>query len=174
MVILESDRLLFRRLETSDFDTLFELYRDPEMRRYFPEGALTAEETRGELMYFVNGGNPAHPELGLWATIHKPTGSFIGRCGLIPWVIDGVSEVESAYMIAKPFWQQGLGTEAAKALVEYGFKRLGLKLIIALIVSGNAASQRTAENAGLSFERTVATEEAPYSIYSIAKDKLRA
>lgn len=169
MNFLESERLLFRRLETSDFDALFELYRDPEMRRYFQEGALTAEETRGELMYFVNGGDAAHPELGLWAAIHKPTGAFVGRCGLIPWVIGGILEVEGAYMIAKPFWRQGLGTEAAIALVKYGFEQLRLPRIIATIVHGNIASERTAKKAGLRLERRVENEVPPFAIYSFEK-----
>ena len=82
MKILETERLLIRRLVASDLDDLYALYRDPEIRRYFPEGTLTLEETRDELAWFLNG-HPDYPELGLWATIHKPTGQFIGRCGLL-------------------------------------------------------------------------------------------
>lgn len=37
MIILESERFLFRQLEADDFDALFELYRGPEMRSYFPK-----------------------------------------------------------------------------------------------------------------------------------------
>jgi ribosomal-protein-alanine N-acetyltransferase len=81
MTILETERLLMRRLVASDLDDLYALYRDPEIRRYFPEGTLTLEETQEELAWFLNG-HPDHPELGLWATLHKPTGQFIGRCGL--------------------------------------------------------------------------------------------
>jgi RimJ/RimL family protein N-acetyltransferase len=64
-----------------DLDELFALYRDPEIRQYFPEGVLNLEETKEELEWHMNG-HPRHPELGLWATIHKETGKFIGRCGL--------------------------------------------------------------------------------------------
>ncbi|TMB86182.1 MAG: GNAT family N-acetyltransferase, partial [Chloroflexi bacterium] len=67
MTILETQRLRLRRLLPDDLDDLFELYSDPEMRRYFPEGTLTYEETRVELEWFLNG-HPVHPELGLWAT----------------------------------------------------------------------------------------------------------
>ena len=116
MTILETERLLMRRLVASDLDDLYALYRDPEIRRYFPEGTLTLDETREELAWFLNG-HPDHPELGLWATLHKATGAFIGRCGLLPWTIDGVDEVEIAYLIAKPWQRQGLGAEAARAPV---------------------------------------------------------
>ena len=46
-------------------------------------------------------GHPKHPELGLWATIYKETNQFIGRCGLLPWTVDGKYEVEVAYTIRK-------------------------------------------------------------------------
>ena len=101
MIILETDRLLLRRPVLDDLDALYALYRDPEMRQYFPpEGAspdstLTYEETKEELEWFLNG-HPRHPELGLWSTIHKATGAFIGRCGLLPRTIDGQDEGEIA------------------------------------------------------------------------------
>jgi len=80
MHILETSRLTFRRLEPDDLDDLFALYRDPQVRRFFPEGTLTHEETKEELDWFLNG-HPQRPELGLWATIHKASQRFIGRCG---------------------------------------------------------------------------------------------
>jgi [ribosomal protein S5]-alanine N-acetyltransferase len=166
MTIIETDRLLMRRLVASDLDDLYALYRDPEIRRYFPEGTLTLEETREELEWFRNG-HPDHPELGLWATIQKPTGAFIGRCGLLPWTIDGVDEVEIAYLIAKPWQRQGLGAEAARALVRYGFETLGLKRLIALIDSKNEASIGTAENAGLRFEKEVVIERTRSALYAL-------
>ena len=96
-VILETRRLLLRRLVMDDLDALFALYRDRETRQYFPEGTLTYEETGEELEWFLNG-HPTHPELGLWATIYKETGQFIGRCGFLPWTIDQRPEVEVAYL----------------------------------------------------------------------------
>ncbi|HET6159438.1 MAG TPA: GNAT family N-acetyltransferase [Dongiaceae bacterium] len=154
MKILETERLLMRRLLPGDLDDVYALYRDPDIRRYFPEGVLTLDETREELAWFLNG-HPDHPELGLWATIYKSTGAFIGRCGLLPWTIDGVDEVEIAYLIATSYQRQGLGTEAALALVRYGFETLGLKRLIALIDPKHEASIRTAMHAGLKFGKEI-------------------
>ena len=166
MTILETERLLMRRLVASDLDDLYAFYRDPEIRRYFPEGTLTLEETREELEWFLNG-HPDHPDLGLWATIHKPTGTFIGRCGLLPWTIDGVDEVEIAYLIAKPWQRQGLGAEAARALVRYGFETLGLKRLIALVDPANEASIGTVEKAGLRFEKEAMIDGLLSPVYAI-------
>jgi RimJ/RimL family protein N-acetyltransferase len=166
MNILETERLLMRRLVASDLDDLYALYRDPEIRRYFPEGTLTLEETREELAWSLNG-HPDHPKLGLWATTHRPTGQFIGRCGLLPWTIDGVNEVEIAYLIAKPWQRQGLGAEAARALVRYGFETLGLKRLIALIDPEHKASIGTAMKAGLRFWKVIELEGVRSVVYSV-------
>ena len=171
MKILETDRLVLRRLLPEDLDSLYALYRDPEIRRYFPEGTLTYEETKEELEWFLNG-HPRHPELGLWATIHKPTGRFIGRCGLLPWTIEGRPEVEVASLLDKAYWHQGLATEAAQGIVGYGFEQLHLPRLICLIDPGNAASQRVAEKIGMTLERKVDGingDNYPTLIYSIQK-----
>ena len=110
---------------------------------------------------------PEHPELGLWATIHKETNKFIGRCGLLPWVIDGRQEVEVAYLLAKEYWGKGLGTEAAQGILNYGFSQLHLSRLICLVEHGNVASIRVAEKIGMSFEREGKDEKGPFLLYSI-------
>ena len=49
MVVLETQRMTLRHLVPEDLSALFELYRDPEVRRYFPDGTRTLDETRQEL-----------------------------------------------------------------------------------------------------------------------------
>ena len=153
MKILETERLILRRLQPGDLDSLYALYRDPEIRRHFPEGTLTCEQTKEELGWFCNG-DPDHPRLGLWATIHKPTGDFIGRCGLIPGRSMAEKKWKSLSLLAKAYWRQGR-LEAARALVRYGFEVLRLPRVIALIDPGYAASIGTATRRGWVFEREV-------------------
>ena len=168
MKILETHRLILRRLLPNDLDSLFALYSDPEIRRYFPEGTLTYAETREELEWFLNG-HPTHPELGLWATIHKQTGEFMGRCGLLPWTIEQRPEVEVAYLLAKTYWGQGLGTEAAQAILHYGFQQLHLSRLICLIDPGNQASSKVARKIGMTLEKELELDGEPTLIYSIHK-----
>lgn len=165
MKILETERLILRHLEPGDLESLYALYSDPEIRQFYPEGVLTLEETRAELEWFLHG-HPRHPELGLWATILKSSGEFLGRCGLLPWELEGKHEVEVAYLIAKTHWGQGLGTEAAQGVLDYGFKQLHLPRLVCLIDEGNEASKRVAEKIGMQFERTGEDELGPYLLYS--------
>lgn len=168
MKVLETKRLILRRLVMDDLDALFALYSDPEVRRYFPEGTLTYEETKEELEWFLDG-HPAQPQLGLWATIHKETDKFIGRCGLLPWTIEQRPEVEVAYLLAKEYWGQGLGTEVAQAILDYGFEQLHLARLICLIDPANQASIKVAMKIGMTLEKKGEIDGEPALLYSRSK-----
>jgi len=165
MNILETNRLILRHQVLSDLDSLFALYCDLDVRRYIPDAPRTYDEAREELVWHMNG-HPKHPNLGLWATIHKETGNFIGRCGLLPSTIDGQDEVEVAYLISKAYWGQGLGTEAAQAILDYGFEKLRLPRLICLIDKDNLASRKVAEKIGMTFEKEGKDETGPFLLYS--------
>ena len=187
--VLETQRLTLRPLTMNDLDALALIYRDPDVRRYFPEGTLSYEETREELEWIIDVYYGRYG-FGLWATIYKETGSFIGRCGLLPWTsIVGQegdltlsaasehpleparSEVEVAYLLAKDYWRQGLGTEAAQAIVDYGFEGLHLTRLICLFDPSNQASARVARNIGMTFERDVELDGELVPLYSISSER---
>jgi ribosomal-protein-alanine N-acetyltransferase len=166
--ILETNRLLLRHQLPADLDDLWALYCDPEITKYIPDAPRTRQEAQEELEWHMHG-HRRFPELGLWATILKDTGKFIGRCGLLPWTIDGQQEVEVAYTIAREYWGQGLATEAAQAILDYGFEQLKLSRLICRIDEDNRASRKVAEKIGMAFEREAHDELGPFMIYSIHK-----
>lgn len=153
-IILETNRLILRPLTPNDLDALAKLYRDPDIRRFFPEGTLTLTQTQEELAWIIDVYYRKYG-FGLWATIHKATGQFIGRCGLIPWTFDGKQEVEVAYLLDKAYWGQGLATEVAQAIRDYGFVQLGLSRLICLIDPDHTASRRVAEKIGMTLEQSL-------------------
>ena len=166
--ILETERLRFRRLIPDDLNALYALYRDPEMRQYYPEGILDYAQTKEELEWFLHG-HPKQPELGLWATIYKETNVFIGRCGLLPWTLEGRAEVEVAYMVDKHYWRQGLGTEAAQGIRDYAFETLRLTRLICMVDPNNAASAKVATNIGMTLEKEAVDEFGPFLLFSMDK-----
>jgi RimJ/RimL family protein N-acetyltransferase len=186
--VLETDRLILRRLTMDDLDSLAAIYADPDVRRYFPEGTLTYHETKEELEWIIDVYYGRYG-FGLWATIHKETGELIGRCGLLPWTViagqtggpalstagdhpDGPAgfEVEVAYLLAKKHWRQGLGTEAAQAILDYGFEQLALTRLICLIETENEASIKVAENIGMTFDGHVEIDGEQVPRYSISSE----
>lgn len=167
MRILETQRLLLRHLELQDLQPLYELYRDPEIRRHFPNGTRTLQETREELEWFLNG-HPRHPELGLWATVEKSTGAFLGRCGLLPWTIAGRHEVELAFLIDKARWGEGLASEASEGIIKHAQAVLGLRRLICLVMPANLGSAAVARKVGMRFETEYTDEFGLCHIYSRA------
>lgn len=173
-IILEIDRLLLRRPVMDDLDAFYALYSDKEIRQYFPDGTdgtLTYEETREEVEWFLNG-HPRRPELGLWSTILKETGEFIGRCGLLPWTLEGQDEVEVAYLIDKRYWRRGLGGEAALAVRDYAFNQLGLTRLVCMIDPANEASKKVAEHIGMTLEKAMEDETGPFLLYSMTRPQI--
>jgi ribosomal-protein-alanine N-acetyltransferase len=165
MKILETNRLILRHQTPADLESVWALYCDPDVRKFIPDAPRTYDEAREELEWHMNG-HPRRPELGLWATIHKETGRLIGRCGLLPWTIDLREEVEVAYLLAKAYWWQGLGTEAAQAIARYGFEGVNLSSLICMIHPENQASVRLALNIGMVLEKEKEDELGPYLLFS--------
>ena len=160
--------MALRRLTMDDLGALAAIYRDADVRKYFPEGTLTYEQTKEELEWIINVYYGQYG-FGLWATLLKETNEFIGRCGLLPWKIDGREEVEVAYLLAKAHWERGLGTEAARAILAYGFGELHLSRLICLIDPANEASVKVAMKMGMSLEREAEIEGDLTLVYSAAR-----
>ncbi|MBC7879419.1 MAG: GNAT family N-acetyltransferase [Anaerolineales bacterium] len=148
-----------------DLDALFALYSDADVKKYVYSEAMTHEETKEELEWAIKV-YAEQPGFGLWATIYKETGEFIGRCGLLQWTIEERPEVEVTYMLSKKYWGQGLGTEIAQALMQYGFEQLKLPRLICCIDKENQASINVATNLGMIFEKEMDTGEGPELLYS--------
>ena len=85
-----------------------------------------------------------------WAVELRATGEFIGDCGLV-YVEGKGPEIEVAYHFAKEWWGRGLATEAARACLDYGFRELGLREIIAICFPEHVASRRVMEKAGMRY-----------------------
>jgi RimJ/RimL family protein N-acetyltransferase len=185
--VLETERLVLRELTPADVDALATMYADPSVRRFFPEGTLTYEETKEELEWFIDV-HYARYGFGLWATVLKDNGALIGRCGLLPWTIvpsasgvvalepsnvdpppAGNLEVEVAYLLAQPYWGKGLATEASRAVVTYAFDRLQLDRLICLFDPENAASANVARKIGMTYDSDVELDGEMLPLYSMAR-----
>ena len=72
-------------------------------------------------------------------------------------------------MLDKKYWGQGLGTEAAQGILNYGFEQLYLSRLICLIDRENEASIKVASKIGMTFEKEGEDEKGPFLLYSINK-----
>lgn len=149
---LETDRLLFRDHEEDDLEAYCAIESDPHYR--WPQPV----HPRAELERSFRSTWLVPKSMGLLATIYKPSGQYIGRCGLYPCrdeageIVPG--EARLAYYLARPFWGRGLATEAGRAFVQYGFETLGLRRIEAGVNAQNLASIRVLEKLGFTLVRS--------------------
>jgi RimJ/RimL family protein N-acetyltransferase len=81
--------------------------------------------------------------------------------------IEGVSELELGYALARSHWGKGYATEAAKAALEYCLSVAGQPRTVAIIDPLNHASIRVAEKIGMAFERSIEWEGEPANLYSV-------
>lgn len=142
MILLHTDRLLFRTHEARDEAAFVEMHTDPEVRRYVGGRAWSVDEaiTRFRTQHL---GKPSRT-YGLWATVLKAEDTYIGMCGLRGRRLSA----HLAYYIARRYWGMGLATEAASAFINFGFGRLQLTRILADADKANSASGHILEKVG--------------------------
>lgn len=136
MIFLETERLSFRSHQSQDQPAFVRMQTDPEVRKYVGGQAWPREKalSRFRRDYL---GQPTEV-FGLWATILKSEGSYIGCCGLRAPAKE--SRVYLAFYLARPFWRQGLACEVSRAFIDVAFRRLRLSRLFAEVDNRNAAS----------------------------------
>jgi [ribosomal protein S5]-alanine N-acetyltransferase len=171
MVILESKRLLFRQHELADLVSFCAMEMDPNFRRYV--GGYPRSREDAERKFREGPLQEVSDRLGVWATILKSTGQYVGRFGLYPHINrDGqtvVGEATLAFYFGREYWGQGLASEAAGAFVRFGWEELRLARIVATVQVENSASVRILEKLGFEL---IATERGPRSFFKFALPNL--
>jgi [ribosomal protein S5]-alanine N-acetyltransferase len=155
VIVLESERLVFRSHEARDLEAFCAMEGDAEVRRYV--GGAPRTRAAAEQRFWSGPMRPVTDRLAMWATVLKPEESYVGRCGLYPHLKgeDRVpDEAVLGFYLARAFWGRGLATEAGRALVDFGFREVGLKRIVTAVEVGNAASVRVLEKLGFELKET--------------------
>src|SRR5437868_4107503 len=116
--MIETERLFIRKFTPEDLPRLIEMRTDPEIYKYLGGGQMQNAEALTKRMQFYIDCYDKHG-FGMSAMIWKASGEMIGWSGLQP--LDGTSEIEVGYGMIKEFWGKGIGTEAAKAWLDFGF-----------------------------------------------------
>jgi RimJ/RimL family protein N-acetyltransferase len=147
---LRTERLILRQWRDDDLGAWAAMNADPQVREHFP-GVLTREQSAASLARFRAG--LAARGWGWWAVEIVATGRFAGMAGLDPVdeevPFDGV---EIGWRLARPAWGHGYATEAARAVLAYGFDTLGLAEILAVTAAGNHRSQAVMRRLGMTHD----------------------
>ena len=145
-VLLETGRLVLRKLEQGDFDEVCKLLQDPVVM-YAYEGAFSDQEVQAWLDKMFR--RYEDDGFALWAVIEKSSGELIGQCGITYQECNGGRVPEVGYLFRKEFWHKGFATEAAIACKEYAFQVLNFDEVYSIIRDSNVASQNVARRNGM-------------------------
>ena len=145
---LETKRLILREFVSGDFDAVQTYASDPEVCRFMSWGPNSESETRAFLSRMIEA-QASEPRKGYdIAVALQKSERIIGTCGLTIGSIEH-RRAELGYCFNREYWNQGYATEAARAMIDFGFRRLCSHRIYAYCDPDNLGSVRVLEKLGL-------------------------
>jgi ribosomal-protein-alanine N-acetyltransferase len=142
--IIETQRLVLRQPVLSDAADIFVFRGDPMVQRYNAEPMVDISEAR-ELIE-RNRAEYLRQDGILWAVTLKGQDTVIGLVGFSQWSYSNRAML--GYDLALAYWGQGIGSEAAREIIRFGFDRMQLNRIEAATIEDNHESQRMLEKLG--------------------------
>lgn len=170
-MILQTERLILRKMDANDLPALKRILQDAEVM-YAYEHAFSEEETHAWLdrqleRYQTYG-------FGLWAVVLKESGVMIGQCGVTMQTTPQGEVPEIGYLFEKAHWHKGYAYEAAHACKEYAFHELGFDEVFTIIRDNNIPSQNVAKRNGMTergrFTRHYWGMDMPHILFSVKKE----
>ena len=150
MSSLSTARLLLRKITAEDRDAIFAWARDPDVSRY---GSWNVHQTAHDTETFIEACLRQYEREGLgpWLIELRDDGEVIGSCGY--GYVDRLDRRGGiGYFLARTHWGKGLATEAAAAILRFGFGPMALNRVEARCMLANTASERVMQKIGMRFE----------------------
>ena len=152
---IETERLILRRFENSDIDSMLRNWIADEKTQwdYGEPYYSTPDEVRElfDTKYIVS---YSKDDYYRWAVIHKESNECIGQIAFF-WVDSENHFAEIEYCIGQAFQRKGLATEATKTIVDFGFNKINLHKVQISVKEINPASRRVIEKCGFTYEGTL-------------------
>lgn len=152
-IVLQTDRLILRRLCTDDAQFMLDLLNDEAFLRHIGDrGVRTLDDAR---QYILNGPVVSYSKhgFGFYRVELGETGVSIGIAGLAKR--ESLGDVDVGFAFLPAYRSQGYAYESASAVMTYARNTLGLTRIVAITSSANEDSARLLEKIGLRFERMI-------------------
>jgi RimJ/RimL family protein N-acetyltransferase len=148
-VALVTPRLLLREWRDEDAAAFAAMSADPAMTEY-----LVPFSDRAAMDGWVAAARDhwRRHDFGKFVVELPGEASFVGVVGLehVHFDVPFAPAIEAAWRLARPYWGKGYALEAARAVIDDGFGRLGLREIVAFTVVDNRRSRRVMERLGMS------------------------
>lgn len=161
MIGLETERLVFRQWQESDYEQVSKFYSNNENARFV--GGIKTPEESWRLMATYIGHYVLHGYSNL-AVSEKKTSKLIGMVGL--WNSRPWPEPELGYWLLPQFRRQGFGVEAGLAVKEFALATLSLNSMVSYIDPKNEPSKQLASRLGGEYDETIELLDfGPHEVY---------
>lgn len=171
-MILETERLILRKMSQLDFPDLAEILQNPKVM-YAYEHNFSDSDVQSWLERQIK--RYAKYGFGLWALVLKDSGAMIGQAGLTMQPYKGSEVLEIGYLLKENFWHQGYAREAALGCKQYAFEQLNRDKVYSIIKADNYASMRVAESIGMRKEDEFITRyyngDMLHFLYSVSRQE---
>jgi RimJ/RimL family protein N-acetyltransferase len=138
---IHTQRLMVRSFSKEDALDLYEYLSDPQIYRYEPGEPINLEQAE---IYAVEMANSDH----FWAVVLKNEKKVIGQLYFCQQEPEHLMTWEFGYRMSPKYQKKGYGSEAAHALVDYGFRELHVHRVVAYCHPDNIASWKLLEKIG--------------------------
>jgi RimJ/RimL family protein N-acetyltransferase len=148
--VIETERLILRRWQPADREPFFAINSEPEVA-YWSGGSVTRERSdamidRAEASFNERG-------FGRFAIERKKDRTLFGFAGIMTVRPDHpFTGVEIGWRLTKSAWGRGYATEAARAALADGFRRIGFSEVLAYTTQTNIRSRRVMEKIGMVYD----------------------
>jgi len=155
---LHTSRLILREFVTADWPAVLAYQRDPRYLQYYEWTERMPEDAQRFVQMFLDQQQEQPRRKFQLAVVLKASGQLIGNCGIRTAAFDA-RETDIGYELSPDQWRHGYATEAARAIVKFGFTELNVHRIWAWCIADNAASARVLEKIGLKLEGRLREKE---------------
>jgi ribosomal-protein-alanine N-acetyltransferase len=148
---LMTERLILREFNENDWPDVLAYQADPLYLRYYAWTERTPEDVQEFVRTFL-AQQQEHPRTKFQlALVLKSNNQLIGNCGIRMESADA-HEADIGYELSPQHWGHGYATEAARAIVHFGFTELRLHRIWSRCIADNVGSARALEQLGMRLE----------------------
>ena len=148
--VITTPRLSLRWISEVDVDSLFEIFSDPQVVRYWAFGPLANRDAAAAMQREIAESN-LKDTLWKWGLALRDDNRLIGTATLFQLSLSN-GRAEIGYAMGRAYWGKGYMNEALTALVVHAFETLKLRRLEADVDPRNAASIRTLERLGFQRE----------------------
>ena len=146
---IQTARLTLREWSAQDLPAMRVYAADEAVVRFMPFGQETEEQSEARLAT-IFASQRASPRTAFdFAVALTSTEEVIGSCDLVLTFSEGIRDAEIGYLYRRSAWGNGYATEAAQAVLRFGFDQAGGHRIFATHDTENSASLRVLEKLGM-------------------------